>query len=320
MTLRDRTSPLVWLLIGALSATATLVGLDRSIAVDAAPGDLDSTYVPVAPCRAFDYRPGANNVGSRETALGEGEAHTQQITGNVGNCTGAAAVPSSAVGVALNVTIVAPTAQSNLRLYPANVESPLVSNLNWLAGQSPTPNKVDVKLSPSGAIKVENFKGTVFVIGDVVGYYTSSSLTELSDAVAALEQRLTAVENSRSFSVTRRSPDPTPIPVTGTAEAGFITVTAPVDGHVVVYSTTVFSPNGVDLFGSCSISATNNFDTDYEQYYTKPSLLAVGSMSGHRRFPVAAGTTATYRLICSQFQTTSVASDTVLTAVFTPAP
>ncbi|MEO1058259.1 MAG: hypothetical protein AAFY28_15215 [Actinomycetota bacterium] len=320
MKLRDRTPQFVWLVIGALLATAAIVGLDRSIAVDAAPGDLDSTFVPVAPCRAFDYRPGADNVGARDTPLGEGEAHTQQITGNVGNCVGTSAVPSTAVGVALNVTIAQPTAQSNLRLYPADVETPLVSNLNWLAGQSPTPNKVDVKLSPTGAIKVENFKGTVFVIGDVVGYYTSSSLTELSETVASLEQRLAAVENSRSFSVTRRTPQPTPIPLSGTAEAGFVEVTAPVDGHVVIQSTAVLAPAQVEVFGSCSISDTMSFDTDYEQYYTKASTFAIGSISGHRQFAIAAGTTATYRLICSQFQTTSTATDVVLTATFTPAP
>ncbi|NQY57341.1 MAG: hypothetical protein HRT86_12820, partial [Ilumatobacteraceae bacterium] len=106
----------------------------------------------------------------------------------------------------------------------------------------------------------------------------SSSLTELRDAVAALEQRLAEVENGRSFSVTRRTPSPTPVPIIGNAEAGFVTVTAPVDGHVVGCSTAVIEPNAI--FGSCSIGATTSFDTDHEQYYTKSSDFAAGSVRG----------------------------------------
>jgi hypothetical protein len=76
--------------------------------------------------------------------------HTQNVTGTNGDCN----IPSDAVGVAMNVTIVSPTAQSNLRVFPADIATPNASNLNWLPGQSPTPNKVDVKLSPDGKIKL----------------------------------------------------------------------------------------------------------------------------------------------------------------------
>jgi hypothetical protein len=83
---------------------------------------------------------------------------------------------------------VSPTAQSNLRLYPADAASePVVSNLNWLAGDSATPNKVDVKLSSTGAVKIAVANGTVNVLGDVVGYYTNATLKELQGDVDALE-------------------------------------------------------------------------------------------------------------------------------------
>ena len=81
----------------------------------------------------------------------------------------------------MNVTIVNPTAASNLRVHPADTATPLASNLNWVAGQSPTPNKVDVKLSDGGAVRLFNQNGTVDVVGDVVGYYTDSSLVELAE-------------------------------------------------------------------------------------------------------------------------------------------
>jgi hypothetical protein len=76
----------------------------------------------------------------------------------------------------MNVTVLNGTAQSNLRVFPANVDTPNASNLNWLAGQSPTPNKVDVQPSPDGKIKLFNFAGTVDVLGDVVGYYSQSNV------------------------------------------------------------------------------------------------------------------------------------------------
>lgn len=96
-------------------------------------------------------------------------------------------MPTGAVAVAMNVTIVAPTAQSHLRVFPANVALPNVSSLNWSAGQSPTPNKVDVSLSPGGKIKLYNHSGHVYVLADVVGYYTPDSLTDLEARLAAVE-------------------------------------------------------------------------------------------------------------------------------------
>ncbi len=108
----------------------------------------------------------------------------QQVTGVNGDCD----VPVGAVGVSLNVTVANGSAQSNLRLYPEGVEPPTASNLNWVAGQSPTPNKVDVKLSAEGRVVVQNFKGTVDVIADVVGYSTRATLDDI-------ETRLTALEN-----------------------------------------------------------------------------------------------------------------------------
>jgi hypothetical protein len=56
-----------------------------------------------------------------------------------------------------------------------------VSGLNWNGGQTPTPNKVDVKLSTDGAIKLFVNNGAVDVFADVAGYYTSASLTDSDD-------------------------------------------------------------------------------------------------------------------------------------------
>jgi hypothetical protein len=163
--------------LGATLGVALTIAATQAWNVTAAPGDTDSTFVPVAPCRLFDTRPGEAPLGGKKTPLGAGQEITQQVTGSIGNCVG---IPTDAVAVTLNVTIVNPTAQSNLRLWPANASRPTASNLNWIARQAPTPNLVTVKLSPDGKIKAYNFAGTVDVIVDLAGYYTRTSLTEIN--------------------------------------------------------------------------------------------------------------------------------------------
>ena len=177
-----------------LAVICTLL-VTQAWSVGAAPGDTDSTFVPTPGCRAFDYRPAPNQVGPRPTPLGAGEVVTQQITGSVGDCTGPLAIPTDAVAVAMNVTVVNPTAQSNLRLFPADLTAvPTVSNLNFSAGQAPFPNKVDVKLSPGGAVKIFNANGSVSVLGDIVGYYTNSTLQELDAEVETATSKIAALE------------------------------------------------------------------------------------------------------------------------------
>ena len=148
----------------------------------AAPGDDDATFVPVPPCRLFDYRPAPDTVGSRTSPLGPAETALQQVTGPVGNCM----IPGDATAVSMNVTIVSPTAASYLTVFPANVARPTASSLNWLAGQAATPNKVDVKLSPVGAINLYNKAGSVYVLADVVGFYSPQSLVNLQSQIDAI--------------------------------------------------------------------------------------------------------------------------------------
>ncbi len=171
----------------ALGVVSTLL-ITAAWSADAAPGDEDATFVPTAGCRVTDTRPPPQNVGPRSTPLGEDETFTVAIHGDNGECTGSLAIPSDAVGVALNVTATNATTSSNIRVFPANLtEVPLLSNLNVSAGAPPTPNKVDVQLSPAGSIAVYNFKGSVDIVIDIVGYYTSASLEELARDVARLE-------------------------------------------------------------------------------------------------------------------------------------
>jgi hypothetical protein len=182
VTARVRIGTAGWVVVALVTALVVSFLVVKPWQAEAAPGDDDSTFVPITPCRLFDFRAGANNVGPKNTPLGTKVAYTQPVVGTNGRCS----IPADAVGVAMNVTIVSPSAQSNLRVYPADAALPATSNLNWLPGQSPTPNKVDVKLSADGKIKLYNHAGTVDVLGDVVGYYSNKSLKELANSVGTV--------------------------------------------------------------------------------------------------------------------------------------
>ena len=157
-----------WSAFGAAVAVTLCAGvaLPSANATNSSGGGAGGLFVPVVPCRLFDTR-ATSTVGLRSAPLAANDTFTQPVTGTHGNCT----IPAQATGVAMNVTAVNPTATSYLTVYPSDAKQPTASNLNWVAGAPPTPNKVDVKLSADGQISLFNNGGTVDVIGDIVGYY-----------------------------------------------------------------------------------------------------------------------------------------------------
>ena len=156
-----------WAALGAAVAVSLGVGGVAVTNAVVSTGE-KAVLVPISPCRLFDLRPAPLTVGPRSTPLGPGETYTQPVHGVNGNCT----IPADATAVAMNVTAVGGTAGSFLTIWPSDVSpQPLASNLNWVPGSPPTPNKVDVKLSATGSINLFNLTGDVSVLADVVGYY-----------------------------------------------------------------------------------------------------------------------------------------------------
>lgn len=305
-----------------LAVVCTLL-VTQAWSAGASPGDADSTFVPTAGCRLADTRPAPGTVGPRSTPLGAGDIYDVTVRGANGQCTGALAIPTDAVGVALNVTAVNATATSNIRIYPADLtEVPLLSNLNVSAGAPPTPNKVDVKLSSDGEIKVYNFAGSVNIVIDIVGYYTNSTLQELSQRVEALEARQSFAEVATSSTIENLTPTPT--------SYLDLQVTAPVDGHVTVnYSSilgSVFSSgeakSACNVYRSAEIPATTIPDLAPGAAVWGPAsgVDDDGSLSGTNRFDISAGQTVTYSLACQEYYGTSFLLGRAMTAVFTPAP
>ncbi len=310
-TVTFRVRSLVWFTSGVVVTLLATLIVGQAWRVDAAPGDLDSTFVPITPCRLIDTRPAPLRVGSKGT-LSAADTTTLQATGSNGNCT----IPADAVGLSMNVTALNATANGFLTLWPGG-DRPLGSSLNPAPGQPATPNAVTVPLSATGSFNVYNENGTVNIVIDINGYYTKTSLAELAAKVALLDAREPFAVTARDTSESVTSTDETVVSVT---------VTAPVAGQVTVNSSTsVVESVAIDTV-RCSISAAASpplLDDDYLQWWESPGNVGILSqLAGTRVFDIAAGTTATYDLVCDHAGSVSSSDlyDSVLTAIFTPAP
>lgn len=169
----------------AAVAAALVVGvLGGANLVSSAGEQPASVFTPITPCRLIDTRP-TDQVGDL-TTFGPGSVRVAETWGENGDCE----LPSNTTAVAANVTSVGGTQPSFLTIWPSDApKRPLSSNLNWVAGQSPTPNKVDVALSSNGRFSMYNLAGNVDVIVDVVGYYTpASSLSQTITVVTAVAE------------------------------------------------------------------------------------------------------------------------------------
>lgn len=139
--------------------TDVATGLVRTVA---GPG---SGYTAITPVRILDSRSG---IGGWTGPLAAGSPQALTVTG------GAAAVPSDADAVVVNVTATGSTAASYLTAYPTGSTAPNASNLNFAAGQTVAGLSV-VKVGTAGQISFATAGGTTDVVVDLVGYFNTAS-------------------------------------------------------------------------------------------------------------------------------------------------
>jgi hypothetical protein len=120
------------------------------------------TLGSLAPARLLDTRSG---LGAPTGAVAPGGTVSLQVAGQGG-------VPASGVSaVVLNVTVAAPTASGYVSVYGDGTTRPLVSSLNYVAGQV-VPNLVIAPVGSNGKVALYNGSpGTTHLIADVAGYY-----------------------------------------------------------------------------------------------------------------------------------------------------
>jgi hypothetical protein len=125
-------------------------------------GSGPTQFFTVPPCRIADTRNPAGPIGGPALV-----AKATRVFPIVGNCS----VPSTAKAVALNVTVVSPTAPGFVTLYPAGSTRPITTTVNYSAGAVRSNNAV--LMVPGGQIEVycNQASGTTDLVIDVMGYF-----------------------------------------------------------------------------------------------------------------------------------------------------
>jgi uncharacterized repeat protein (TIGR01451 family) len=120
-------------------------------------------FYTLEPCRLVDTRNAPGTFGG--PALVAGADRVFPLFGSCG-------IPSTARALSVNLTATQPTAQGNLRLYPAGTPLPLVSSINYVAGQTRANNAIAL-LNGLGelAVRCTQASGTVHFILDLNGYF-----------------------------------------------------------------------------------------------------------------------------------------------------
>jgi hypothetical protein len=141
-------------------------------ALPAAAGEGPLYFFLTEPCRLVDTRLPGQVQGQYGPILTAGVIRKFPVQGNCG-------VPVGARAVAVNVTVVSPTAQGNLVLYPSGGTPPSTSNINFSTATPALANGAIVALADTSVdandLSVKptllNNSGEVHMVLDVVGYF-----------------------------------------------------------------------------------------------------------------------------------------------------
>ncbi len=132
-----------------------------------------SRYVSLTPFRILDTR-SSSCVNCSGGALGPHTSRTVTIAGYHDPSTGQSLPSSGVQAVVLNLTAVGGTSGTYLAVFPAGATGTSTSTVNARRGEV-IANLAIAPLGSGGAIDVYNAAGTVNVVADVLGYFTSSS-------------------------------------------------------------------------------------------------------------------------------------------------
>jgi hypothetical protein len=149
-----------------------LVGLAAFLTASATEAAGPYQFFSVTPCRIVDTRGPVGFTGG--PALSSGTTRSFPISLAPAAC----GVPMTAQAAVLNVTLVQPSMDGFLSIWPFNTPAPLVSTINAAAGEPAIANGAIVPLTAAGP----NFNisvvygtaapgGTAHLILDVTGYF-----------------------------------------------------------------------------------------------------------------------------------------------------
>lgn len=137
---------------GTTDVTVDVVGYYRA--------GTGARYVPIAPVRVLDSRPGTA-VGAWTTPWGPATERVVQVTGNPG-------IPAGAVAVTGTWLTRTPTQASRLLVGGSGLTTPV--SLSFPANHT-TSQSVTARLADNGSVSVRNAVGRTDVIAEIDGYY-----------------------------------------------------------------------------------------------------------------------------------------------------
>ncbi len=171
-----------------------------------------AAYVSVQPCRLADTR------------LGGGYARLDALTVQI-PARGVCSIPANATSVALTLTVVGPQAAGFLTAWPADQARPVVSNVNFDAGQIRANGSI-TRVDASGTFRVFTSVPANVVV-DVVGAFVPASAAAAGRFVARPSTRLYDSRSGPTLApgATKTLPLPAGVPADAVAMALNVTIT-----------------------------------------------------------------------------------------------
>jgi hypothetical protein len=132
---------------------------DTTLVVESVP----TSFFTLDPCRVIDTRNAPGPLGG--PAL---DANADRVFSVAGIC----GIPPTATAISVNIAVTAASVAGNIRIHPGGTPVPLISSINYSAGQTRSNNAI-VVLNANGelAVSAVQASGTVHFILDVNGYF-----------------------------------------------------------------------------------------------------------------------------------------------------
>ena len=150
---------------GSFNTSTHLVVDVTGWVTDNSADESSNRFTSIEPQRYLDTRIGSSGSGSAGAAVGPDSSASVLISGR-------APLPVGGIGaVVVNVTVVEPTADGYITVYPNGGSVPNASTINFKAGRT-VANQATVPVSSDGKIAVFNKSGATHVLVDVVGWWS----------------------------------------------------------------------------------------------------------------------------------------------------
>ncbi|MFT6436106.1 MAG: hypothetical protein ACJAVI_004163 [Candidatus Azotimanducaceae bacterium] len=205
---------------------------DTDLVVDVAGWFEGDAFIGATPLRLVDTR-----ETSRVTPVEALVLKVADIAANTADGT-ATMIPANVGAVALNVTVVSPDAAGFVTVYPCDVERPLASNVNFVAGQV-VPNGVIAPVSANGEVCIYSLAPTDVVV-DLAGWFPGGAFT------AATPRRLVDTRDGTGGQLGKLTPDgQLSVPIQGeTLTVAGNSAQVPLSATAAALNVTIVNPEG----------------------------------------------------------------------------